>query len=106
MNHPSFSEASQYNHTVPETWDLSFNESESRANQRSDVHCRAASQAGIPILETAAFLHENIIEAAFRKAAMEFSKGQHGRLERKVETHINELLQLGKDQSWNQLFFH
>jgi hypothetical protein len=106
MNHPSFRGASQYNHTVYETWDLSFNEIESRANRTSDGHGRAAAWAAILILETTAFLHhENIIEDAFRKAAMEFSKGQHGRLEQRVETCINQLLQLGKDQSWNQLFF-
>jgi tetratricopeptide (TPR) repeat protein len=107
MNHPSFRGASQYNRTVYETWDLSFNEIESRANKRSDGHGREAAQAAILILETAAFLHhENLIEAAFRKAAVEFSKGQHGRLEEKVETCINQLLQLEKDQSWNEFFFH
>ena len=84
MNHPSFRGASQYNHTVYETWDLSFNVIESRANKKSDEHDRAAAQAAVLILETAAFLHhENIIEAAFRKAALECSKGQHGRLEKK-----------------------
>ena len=68
---------------------------------------RAAAQAAILILETVAFLHhENIIEAAFSKAAMKFSKGQHSRLEKKVKTCINQLLQLGKDQTWNQYFFH
>ena len=29
-----------------------------------------------------------------------------GRLKRKAETCINQLLQLGKDQAWNQYFFH
>jgi len=112
MNHPSFKGASQYNRTVYETWDLSFNKIESRANKKSDEHGRAAAQAAILILETAAFLHhENIIEAAFRKAAftkaaMGFSKGQHCRLEQKVKTCVNQLLQLEKDQSWNQFFFH
>jgi len=107
MNHPSFRGASQYNRTVYETWDLSFNEIESRANRESDGHGRAAAQAAILILETAAFLHhENIIEAALRKAAMVFSKGQHSQLEEKVETCINQLLQLEKDQSWNEFFFH
>lgn len=78
MNHPSFRGASQYNCTVYETWDLSFNEIESRANRKSDGHGRAAAQAALLILESAAFLHhENIIEAAFRKAAVEFSKGLH-----------------------------
>ena len=106
MNHPSFRGASQYNRTVYETWDLSFNEIESRAKKESDGHGRAAAQAAILILETAAFLHhENIMEAAFRKAAMEFSKGQHSRMEQKVEACINQLLQLEKNQSWNQLFF-
>jgi len=82
MNHPSFKGASQYNRTVYETWDLSFKEIESRANRKSDEHGRAAARTAILILGTAAFLHhENISEAAFRKAAMEFSKGQHGRLE-------------------------
>ena len=90
MNHPSFRGASQYNRTVYETWDLSFTEIESRANKKSDVHGRAAAQAAILILETTAFLHhENIIEAAFSKAAMEFSKGHHSRLERKVNTHAS-----------------
>jgi len=107
MNHPSFKGASQYNCTVYETWDLSFNEIESRANKKSDGHGRAAAQAAILILETAAFLHhEDIVEAAFRRAAMEFSKGHHSRLGHKVDTCINQLLQLGKDQSWNQFFFH
>ena len=107
MNDPSFRGASLYNHTVYETWDLSFTEIESRANKTSDGYGRAAAQAAILILNTVAFLHhENIIEAAFRKAAMEFSKGQHGRLEEKVETCINQLLQLEKDQSWNHFFFH
>ena len=94
-------------HTVYETWNLSFTEIESRANKKSDVNGRAAAQAAILILETAAFLHhENIIEAAFRQAAMEFSEGHHGKVERKVKTCITQLLQLGEDQSWNQLFFH
>jgi tetratricopeptide (TPR) repeat protein len=107
MNHPSFRGASQYNRTVYETWDLSFNEIESRANKKSEGHGRAAAQAAILILETAAFLHhENILEAAFRKAAMKFSKGHYSRLERKVKTCITQLLQLGEDQSWNHLFFH
>ena len=107
MNHPSFRGSSQYNHTVYETWDLSFAEIESRANKKSDVHGRAAAQAATLILETAAFPHhENIIEAALRKAAMEFSKGHHSRLERKVKICITQLLQLGEDQSWNELFFH
>ena len=107
MNHPSFRGASQYNRTVYETWDLSFNEIESRANKRSDENGRAAAQAAILILETAAFLHhENIIEAAFKKAAMEFSGEQYGRLEKKVKSCIGRLLQLGKDQTWNQYFFH
>ena len=57
MNHPSFRGASQYNRTVYETWDLSFNEIELRANNKSDGHGRAAAQAAIIILETAAFLH-------------------------------------------------
>ena len=104
MNPPSFRGASQYNRTVYETWDLSFNEIESRANKKSDGHGRAAAQAAILILETAAFLHhDNIIQAAFRKAATEFSKGQHGRLEKKVETYINHLLQLVKN---HQFLFH
>ena len=107
MNHPAFTGASQYNHTVYGTLDLSFNEIESRANKRSDDHGRAAAQAAILILETAAFLHhENIIQATFEKAAIEFSKGHHGRLEKEVETYINQLLQLGKDQSWHQFFLH
>jgi tetratricopeptide (TPR) repeat protein len=107
MNHPSFRGASQYNRTVYETWDLSFKEIESRANKRSDGHGRAAAQAAILILETAAFLHhENMIEAAFRKAALKFSEGHHSRLERKVKTCITQLLQLGEDQCWNQFFFH
>jgi hypothetical protein len=102
MNHPSFRGTSQY-----KTWDLSFNEIESRANKKSDMQSRAAAQAAILILETAAFLHhENIIEAAFRKAAMEIFKGQHGQLEKIVETCIKQLLQLGKDQSWSQFFFY
>ena len=107
MNHPSFKGASQYNRTVYETWDLSFNEIELRANKKSDGHGRAAAQAAILILETAAFLHhENIIEAAFRKAAMKFFKGDHSRLERKVKTCINQLLQLEEDHCWNQFSFH
>jgi len=106
MNHPSFRGASQYNHTVYETWELSFNEIELRANRISDQHGRAAAQAAILILETAAFLHhENIVEAAFRKAATEFSKRKQGRLEQRVKNCINQLLQLEKDQSWNQFFF-
>ena len=107
MNHPSFRGASQYNRTVYETWDLSFNEIESRANNESDGYGRAAAQAAILILETAAFLHhENIIEAAFRKAAIKFSKGHHSRLEQEVKTSITQLLQLGDDQSWNHWFFY
>jgi tetratricopeptide (TPR) repeat protein len=107
MNHPSFRGASQYNHTVYETWDLSFNEIESRAKKKSDRLGRAAAQAAILILETAAFLHhENIIEAVFRKAAMQFSKRQHSRLESKVKSCINQFLQLAEDQFWNELFFH
>ena len=78
MNHPSFRGASQYNRTVYERWDLSFNEIKSRAI--SNGHGRAAAQAVILILETAAFLHhENIIEAAFKKAAMEFSEEHHSK---------------------------
>jgi len=107
MNHPSFRGASQYNCTVYETWDLSYSEIESRANKKSDGHGRAAAEASLLILETAAFLHhENIIEAAFRKAAVKFSKRQHSRLEQNVKTCITQLLQLGEDQSWNHLFFH
>ena len=107
MNHHSFRGASQYNRTVYETWDLSFNEIESRANKKSDGHDRAAAQAAILILETAAFLHhENIIEAAFRKAAMKFSKGHHSRLDGKVKTCITQLLQLEADQCWNEFLFH
>jgi tetratricopeptide (TPR) repeat protein len=102
VNHPSFREISQYNRAIYETWDLSFSEIESRAKKKSDGHGRAAAQAAILILGTAAFLHHERIP----EAAMGFSKGQHGRLERKVETSINQLLQLGKDQSWNQFFFH
>ena len=84
MNHPSFRGAPQYNHTVYETWDLSFNEIESRANNKSDGHGSIAAQAAILILETAAFLHhENIIKAAFRKAAIKFSQGHHNKLEQK-----------------------
>ena len=75
MNHASFRGASQYNCTVYETWDLSFNEIEYRADKKSDEHGRVAAQAAILILEAVAFLHhENIIEAAFSKAAMKFSK--------------------------------
>ena len=107
MDHPSFRGASHYNCTVHETWGLSFNEIESRANKRSDENGRAAAQAAILSLETVAFLHhENITEAALSKAAMKFSKGQHGRLGKKVKACINQLLQLGKDQTWNQYFFH
>ena len=107
MNHPSFRGASQYNRTVYETWDLSLNEIESRADDKSDGHGRAAAQAAILILETAAFLHhENIIEAAFRKAAMEFSKGQHSKLEENVKCCLTQLLHLENNQSWNQFFFH
>ena len=107
MNNPSFRGASQYNRTVYETWDLSFNEIESRAKKKSNGHDRVAAQAAILILETAAFLHhENIIEAAFKKAAISFYKGHHSRLEQKVETCITQLLQLGEDQLWNPLFFH
>ena len=107
MNHPSFRGASQYNRTVYETWDLSFNEIESRANKKSDGHGRAAAQAAILILETAAFLHhENIIEDAFEKAAMEFSEGHDSKLEQNVKTCITQLLQLEVDQCWNEFFFH
>ena len=107
MNHPSFRGASQYNRTVYETWDLSFNEIESRANRKSDGHGREAAQAAILILETAAFLHhENITETAFRKAAMEFSEGDHSKLEQNVKTCITQLLQLEADQCWNEFFFH
>ena len=107
MNHPSFRGASQYDRTAYETWDLSFNKIELMANKESDEHGRTAAQAAILILETAAFLHhENIIEAAFRKAAIKFSEQHHKILEQEVETCINQLLQLEKDQSWNQLFFH
>ena len=107
MNHPSFRGASQYNRTVYETWDLSFNEIKLRANKKCDGHDRAAAQAAILILETAAFLHhENIIEAAFRKAAMEFSDRHHIKLEEKVKDCITQLLQLEEDQCWNEFFFH
>ena len=76
------------------------------ANKKSDDQSRAAAQASILILETAAFLHhENFIKAAFRKAAVEFSKQHQRRMEQKVESCMNELLQLEKDQSWNQFFF-
>ena len=107
MDHPSFRGASQYNRTVYETWDMSFNEIESRANKRCDENGRAAAQAAILILEAVSFLHhENIVEAAFSKAAMKFSEGQPNRLEKNVENCINQLLQLGRDQTWNQYFFH
>ena len=107
MNHPSFRGASQYNCTVYETWDLSFNEIKSRANNKSEAHGRAAAQAAILILETAAFLHhENIMEATFRKAAMKFFEGHHSKLEKGAKTCIIQLLQLGEDQCWNQFFFH
>ena len=107
LNHPSFRGASQYNRTVYETWELSFNEIESRANKKSDGHDRAAAQAAILILKTAAFLHhENIIEAAFRKAAMNFTKGYHSKLEEKVKICRSQLLQLEEDQSSNEFFFH
>ena len=107
MNHPSFRGASQYDHTAYETWDLSFNKIELMANKKFDEHGKAAAQAAILILETAAFLHhENVIEAAFRKAAMEFSKQHHRSLDRKVKSCINQLLQLEKDHCWNQFFFH
>jgi len=106
MNHPSFRGASQYDRTAYETWDLSFNKIELMTKNKYNEHDTAAAQAAILILETAAFLHhENIMEAAFKKAAMEFSKRQHCRLEEKVKTCINRLLHLEKDQSWNQFFF-
>ena len=107
MNHPLFRGASQYNHTVYETGDLSFNEIESRANNKSEGHGSTATQAAIPILETTEFLHhDNIIEAAFGKAAMEFSKGHHTKLEQNVKTCITQLLQLEEDQYWNEFFLH
>ena len=107
MNHLSFRGASQYNRTVYETWDLSFNEIESRANKKSEGHGRAAAQAAILILETAAFLHhENINEAAFKKAAIQLCKGHHSKLEQNVKTCITQLLQLEGDQCWNEFYFH
>ena len=106
MNHPSFKGASQYDRTAYETWELSFNRIKSMANKKFDENGTTAAQAAILILETAAFLHhENLLETAFRKAAKEFSKEPHKRMEQEVETCINQLLQLEKDQSWNHFFF-
>jgi hypothetical protein len=85
---------------------LSYDKIEFIANKKSDEHGRAAAQAAILILETTAFLHhENIIEADFREAAMECSKEYPDRMEPEVENCIDQLLQLEKDQSWNQFFF-
>ena len=107
MNHCMFKGASQYNRTVYQTWELSFCEIESRARRKIGSHDGEAAQVAILILQTAAFFHhENILEAMFREASTSFDPTDHERLDQKVEKSITELLQLGEDQSWNEIFFH
>ena len=96
MNHPMFKGASQYKHTVYETWDLSFCEIECRAKTRTGSQDGEASHAAILILQTIAFLHhENILEAIFRKAATSFNLKYYENLDKKVIKSITEMLQLG-----------
>lgn len=107
MNHPVFKGASQYNRTVYETWDCSFCEIEFRAKRRTSSQDGEAAHAAILILQTAAFFHhENILEMIFREASTSFSPKYHKKLDRKVIKHISELLQLGENQSWNEMLFH
>jgi hypothetical protein len=99
MSHPMFKGASQYNHTVYETWDLSLCEIESRARRKTSSQDGNAAHAAILILQTAAFFHhENILEAIFRKASTSFCLKCHKKLDKKVIKSITELLQLGEDQ--------
>jgi tetratricopeptide (TPR) repeat protein len=107
MSHPMFKGASQYNRTVYETWDLSFCEIESRAKRRTSSQDGEAAHAAILILQTAAYFHhKNILEAMFREASTSFDPIDHEKLDQKVERSITELLQLGEDQSWNEIFFY
>jgi tetratricopeptide (TPR) repeat protein len=107
MSHPMFKGASQYNHTVYETWDLSLCEIESRARRKTSSQDGNAAHAAILILQTAAFFHhENILEAIFRKASTSFCLKCHKKLDKKVIKSITELLQLGEDQFWNETFFY
>ena len=107
MNHPMFKGASQYKHTVYETWDLSFCEIESRAKKRTSSPDGEAAHAAILILQTAAFFHhENILEGIFRKASTSFSSKYYEKLDKKVIKSITDLLQLGEDQFWNEMLFY
>ena len=107
MNHPMFKGASQYNRTVYETWDLSFCEIESRAKTRTSSQDGEAAHAAILILQTAAFFHhENILEAMFRTASTSFNSKYYEKLDKRVIKSITELLQLGEDQSWNEMLFY
>ncbi|KIJ90039.1 hypothetical protein K443DRAFT_15573 [Laccaria amethystina LaAM-08-1] len=107
MNHTLFKGASQYNHTVHETWDLSVCEIESRAREKTGSQDGEAAQVAILILQTAAFFHhENILEAMFREASTSFSPKYHKKLNEKIIKSITQLLQLGEDQPWNYISFH
>jgi len=104
MNHPMFKGASQYNRTVYETWDLSFYEIERRRTSSQDGE---AAHAAILILQTAAFFHhEHILEAIFRKASTSLNSKYYKKLDKKVIKNITKLLQIGGDQSWNEMLFY
>ncbi|TDL24088.1 hypothetical protein BD410DRAFT_897205, partial [Rickenella mellea] len=69
LSHHSFQGASQYDHAVYGTWDLSFCAIETKAHAQSGLDVQAAQKA-ILILQISAFLHhENISERIFQQAA-------------------------------------
>ncbi|KAF8156917.1 P-loop containing nucleoside triphosphate hydrolase protein, partial [Crassisporium funariophilum] len=70
MSHSLFKGASQYDRTVYGTWELSYNEIETRAMHSSDADVAQAAQTAILILQICAFYHyDNISEDIFRQAA-------------------------------------
>ncbi|KAF8909791.1 P-loop containing nucleoside triphosphate hydrolase protein [Gymnopilus junonius] len=108
LDDPSFTKASIYEQTVYGTWELSYQEIESRTTKRtpgpsgsSALVNAVAAQTAILILETFACLHhDNIGKDIFRRAAADIAR-------EKSDTSIlqGDLLRWNKKGVWDELHF-
>jgi tetratricopeptide (TPR) repeat protein len=107
MGHALYQCASNHDHAVYATWDLSFVAIEAMTTGLDSIAANAAKSA-IVILQTFAFFHhENIREDIIKRSAEALKETGHGN---SVHPNLHasdvlQLLQLGRNGKWDPLFF-
>ena len=109
MSDETFKGASNYNRTVYETFDLSFQEIKRRASGQSSAGDAQASHVAILILQICAFFHHNNISKDIFRSAAEESRDHVVDSEEKLPLAMSSLdrtlLALTNDGHWDDFTF-